>query len=109
MTMKTILMTEEYWANSQFSIARYYGGIKISGVYYIIVNKEGKDVFECSVETEKQGRENAIEPGEPCDLIRADFKLFYKKLGRDKFIAVLEENSNASIDEMKRIMKGMKK
>lgn len=53
--------------------------------------------------------ERAIEPGEPADLIRADFKTFYKKLGRDKFIAVIKENSNASIDEMKRIMKGMKK
>lgn len=105
MTMKAILMTEEYWANSQFSIARHYGGIKISGVYYIIVNKEGKDVFECSVEAEKQGREKAIESGKPCDLIRADFKQFYQKLGRAKFIAVLEENSNAGIEEMKKIMK----
>lgn len=107
--MTTILMTEEYWANSPFSIARYCGCIKISGIEYIIVNKEGKDLFECSIKADKQGREKAIEPGEPADLIRADFKQFYRKLGRDKFIAVLEENSNAGIDEMKRIMKGTKK
>lgn len=109
MTMNTILLTEEYWANSQFSIARYYGGIKIKGIDYIIVNNEGKDLFECSIEAEREGRKKAIEPGEPADLIRADFKKFYKKLGRDKFIAILEENRNASIDEMKRIMKGTKK
>lgn len=107
--MKTILMTEEYLANSPFSIARYCGCIKISGIEYIIVNKEGKDLFECSIEAEREGREKAIEPGEPADLIRADFKPFYRKLGRDKFIAVLEENSNAGIDEMKRIMKGTKR
>lgn len=107
--MTTILMTEEYWANSPFSIARYCGCIKISGIEYIIVNKEGKDLFECSIEADKQGREKAIEPGEPADLIRSDFKQFYRKLGRDKFIAVLEENSNAGIEEMKRIMKGTKK
>lgn len=54
-------MTEEYWASSPFSIARYYGGISIGGVEYIIVNKEGKDIFECSEEAEKAGREKAIE------------------------------------------------
>lgn len=27
--MNTIIMTEEYWANSELSIARYYGGIAI--------------------------------------------------------------------------------
>lgn len=46
-------MTEEFWANSQFSVARYYGRIKISSNEYIIVNKEGKDIFECSYDAEK--------------------------------------------------------
>lgn len=84
--MNTILMTEEYWAISQFSIARYYGRIKVGGIEYIIVNKEGKDVFELSVEAEKAGRENAIEPGEPCDLIDKRYQPIYRKVGRDKFI-----------------------
>ena len=79
-------MTEEYWATSQFSIARYYGRIKVGGIEYIIVNKEGKDVFELSVEAEKAGRENAIEPGEPCDLIDKRYQPIYRKVGRDKFI-----------------------
>ena len=84
-------MTEEYWATSQFSIARYYGRIKVGGIEYIIVNKEGKDVFELSVEAEKAGRENAIEPGEPCDLIDKRYQPIYRKVGRDKFIEWVKE------------------
>ena len=88
--MKTILMTEEYWANSQFSIARYTGAINLDGHRFIIVDKTGKDIFELSAIAEKEGREKAIEPGEPCDLIRTDFIPLYKKYGRDKFIEVLK-------------------
>ena len=89
--MNTILMTEEYWATSQFSIARYYGQIKVGGIEYIIVNKEGKDVFELSVEAEKAGCEMAIEPGEPCDLIDKRYQPIYRKVGRDKFIEWVKE------------------
>ena len=89
--MSTIIMTEEYWATSQFSIARYYGGIKVGGVDYVIVNKEGKDIYECSIEAEKAGREKAIEPGEPADLIDRRYIPMYKKLGRDKFIEWVKE------------------
>jgi len=55
------MMTEEFWANSQLSVARYYGRCKMDGHEYVIVNKEGKDIFECSIEAEKAGREKAIE------------------------------------------------
>ena len=89
--MSAILMTEEYWANTPFSVARYYGGIKMDGIEYIIVNKEGKDVFECSHEAKKVGRQNAIEPGEPCDLIDKRYKSIYKKVGREKFIEWVKE------------------
>ena len=89
--MSAIIMTEEYWATSQFSIARYYGGIKVDGVDYVIVNKEGKDIYECSIEAEKAGREKAIEPGEPADLIDRRYIPMYKKLGRDKFIEWVKE------------------
>ena len=89
--MSTIIMTEEYWATSQFSIARYYGGIKVGGVDYVIVNKEGKDIYECSIEAKKAGREKAIEPGEPADLIDRRYISMYKKLGRDKFIEWVKE------------------
>jgi hypothetical protein len=86
-----IVMTEEYWANSPFSVARYYGVIKVRGVDYIIVNKEGKDIYECSAEAEKAGREKAIEPGEPCDLVDRRYVPMYRKLGRDKFIEWVNE------------------
>lgn len=88
--MTAILMTEEFWANSQLSIARYYGGIRYDGHEYIIVDKLGRDLFECSAIAKKEGRQKAIEPGEPADLIRKDFKPLYKKIGRDKFIEMLK-------------------
>lgn len=103
--MKAILMTEEYWATSQFSVVRYYGRIRIDGYEYLIVNKDGKDIFQCSVEAEKAGRDKAIEPGEPADLLRKDFLLLYRKLGRDKFIEILEKNQQASEDELKVLMR----
>ncbi len=90
--MSTILMTEACWRNSQLSIARFYGGINFNGHEYIIVNKDGKDLFQCSVEAKKAGRVNAIEPGEPADLIRKDFQPLYRKFGRDKFITLLKEH-----------------
>lgn len=102
---KPICMSEEYWANSQFSIARYYGRIKVGGHEYMIVNKEGKDIFECSVEADKAGREKAIEPGEPADLCRSDFIQYYRKLKRERFMEVLNENKFASDTELKTIFK----
>lgn len=89
-----LLMTEEYWANSQFSVARYYGGINISGREYIIVNKEGKDIFECSRIAVKEGRDKAIEAGEPADLILATLQEAYRKLGRDRIIELIKEGKN---------------
>ena len=41
-----LVMAEDCWANSQFSVARYYGRIKISSNEYIIVNKEGEEIKE---------------------------------------------------------------
>ena len=89
-----ILMTEEYWANSPLSIVRYYGRIQVFGHEYWIVDKKGRDLFECSALAEKEGREKAIDPGEPCDLVRKDFMPIYRKLGRDKFLAILDDCGN---------------
>ena len=97
-------MTEEYWANSQFSIARYYGQIHVNGDVYFIVNKDGLDVFALSAMAEKSGKEKAIEPGEPCDLVRMDFIKYYKELKRDRFIAILKEHPYASAEELRTIM-----
>ena len=52
----------------------------------------GHDIFECSREAEKAGREKAIEPGEPADLCRVEFVPIYLKLGREQFLRFLEEN-----------------
>lgn len=90
--MNAIVMTEKYWANSMLSIARYYGKISVEGHEYVIVDKRGHDIFECSREAEKAGREKAIEPGEPADLCRVEFVPIYRKLGREQFLRFLEEN-----------------
>ena len=74
-----ILMTEEYWANSYFSVVRYTGQMKYWGRTYVVVNKHGRTVFETS-----------IQPGEPADLIWRDMIPAYKKLGRDLFIELLK-------------------
>jgi len=104
---KPICMSEEFWANSQFSIARYYGRVKVGGHEYVIVNKEGKDIFECSIEAERKGREKAIEPGEPADLCRRDFVPLYRKLGRERFLEILKVHQQTSDKEIKQIMQGI--
>lgn len=102
--MSAILMTEEYWANTMFAPVRHYGEITVNGINYIIVNKEGKDIYQCSYEAEKAGREKAIEPGEPCDLIDKRYVPTYKKVGRDRFIQALEAGCN-SIKEIENYCK----
>lgn len=81
-----ILFTEEQWANSLLSIARHFGRIKFNGEEYIILNKDGKDVFECSWEADLQGRDKAIPAGEPCDLVNVKYCKEYRRLGREKFM-----------------------
>lgn len=94
--MAAILMEEEFWRNSQFSIAKYYGriNVKIGGetIEYVIVNKEGKDIFECSAEAEKAGRDKAIEPGEPADLVDKRYVPAYRKMGREAFIKMIKRH-----------------
>lgn len=92
--MNAIVMTESYWANTQLSVARYSGRILFEGHEYVIVDKRGHDIFECSMEAEKAGREKAIEPGEPADLCRVDFVPIYRKLGREQFLKFLQENTD---------------
>ena len=87
-------MTEEYWMNSQFSVARYYGGMTFNGRKYIIVDKLGRDLWECSKIAEKEGRDKAIEAGEPADLILATLQPAYRKLGRDRIIELIKEGKN---------------
>ena len=75
---------------------RILGKLPVDGHEYIIVNKEGKDIFQLSAEAEKAGRQKAIEAGEPCDLCRLDFVPLYRKLGRDRFLEILRANQHTS-------------
>lgn len=87
-----IAMAEDYWANSQFSVARYTGSITIGEAKYVIVNKFGATVFELSSPSSKYyvgDDKMAIEPGEPMDLVRVEWVPIYKTLGRDKFIELI--------------------
>lgn len=78
--MNAILMTKEVWLNSQFSIARFSGGIYINGRLYIVIGSEE-------------------------DLVDNRFAKYYHKLGRDRFIQVLEQNMQA---DKKVVMQAMK-
>ena len=105
------LMTEEYWRNSQFSIASYYGGCIINNESYKVVNKHGITVEELSDPNSPHyvgdGETKAIQPGEPCDLVSVKWIPVYKKLGREKLIELLK--NDVSLDEAKRIAKTVNK
>ena len=108
MSNAPLLMTEDFWANSQLSIARYYGEITFNGRKYIIVDKHGRDIYECSAIADKEGREKAIEPGEPADLILSTLRFAYRKLGRDRIIELIKDGKTE--DEIKALAKkGVKK
>ena len=92
MKQRPIVMSESYWANTPLSIVRYTGVCMMDGADYVIVDKRGHDIFECSREAAKAGREKAIEPGEPCDLCRTDFVKIYRQLGREQFLRFIQEN-----------------
>lgn len=103
--MPPILITENYWRNSHLSIVRHYGSVNFCENEFTIVDKEGLTVFEASAKAEKEGRQMAIEPGEPCDLVRNDFIPFYKKLGRQKFLEILQDNLQTTESKLKKIYK----
>ena len=100
---KAILYTEDVWRNSQLSIVRFSGSININGTNYIVVNKEGRDVFELSIEAEKLGRDKAIPEGEPCDLIDESYQPIYRAVGRKQFLQWLYEHKTKA--EMEKLIK----
>ena len=112
-TQTPICMCEEYWRNTQLSIAHIFGGITYNGQSYKIVNKQGATLFELSDRHSKyyvgSGDKKAIEPGEPADLCRTDFIPFYKKLGREAFLQVLKEHPRTPDTELKKIYKELTK
>lgn len=103
MSNAPLLMTEEFWVNSQLSIARYYGEIIFCGRKYIIVDKHGRDIYELSAIAKREGRDKAIEPGEPADLILSTLRFAYRKLGRDRIISLIKEGKTE--EEIKALAK----
>lgn len=64
------VIEKDVWLNSQLSIARFYGGIKIDGKEYNVVSPSG-------------------------DLVRKDYLPLYKKLGRDKLLKYIAQGLSA--------------
>lgn len=106
-TTETIIYPEEYWANSHISVGIYHGGVKLKGKRYIIVDKEGKNLYECTEEDERKGRYKEIPPGEPADLILEEWQPIYKALGRDKFFEYIKYHND--LEEAKKYVKSLKK
>lgn len=77
--MSAIMMAKEFWLNSQFSIARFYGGIHINGTRYIFMGSEQ-------------------------DLVDNGFAKYYNKLGREKFMQILEQNNRTGHEAVMRAM-----
>lgn len=77
-----IIYRKQSWLNSQLSIARFYGGIKINGKLYIIC-------------------------GNANDLVLDKFVPIYRKMKRNDFIKVVTENKGLSEKELKAKMKEM--
>ena len=105
MITETIIYPEEYWMNSIFSIARYYGGCTIKGKDYIIVNKEGKSMRDLA---DKANLGDVLIPaGEPADLILKEWQPIYRALGRDKLFEFLKTQS-CDLKEAKKYVKQLK-
>lgn len=104
-----VLMTEENWKNSHLSTAGRYGGITLNGTSYVVVDETGMTLFELSALQAKDGRQWLIPPGKPADLVVEEFVPFYKKLGRDKFIEILQQNRTTPHKELKKIFKEVTK
>lgn len=80
-----IIYTYESWANSQLSIARHTGGMKINGVFYMLISEHS----------------NRYTP----DLLRYDWVPVYTKLGRKKTIGLIQNGTSVKV--AKEIVKAM--
>ena len=74
-----IMMTKEYWMNSQLSVARFTLGCIVWGHEYLVDPPSG-------------------------DMLRKDFISFYAKLGRDRFMQMLKDNPAVNDADLKRMM-----
>lgn len=97
--IKSILLTKEAWMSSCFSVAKFSGGITVTGEggkrrEFFVVNKEGKTLMQVV----------GIPAGEPADLVDKEFIPLYKKLGREKFIGIVKDNPLLSREELKNVL-----
>lgn len=107
-----IIMAEECWRNSQFSVARFYGGINFNKKNYSIVNKDGITLRELSDPSSPHyvTEGMAIPPGEPADLILDTWIPVYKELGRKKTFGIVESGKTPGeallmVKEVKKLKK----
>lgn len=77
--MIPIFMTQDYWMNSQFSIAKHTGALNINGHLYVVYGT---------------------------DLIREDWLPVLKKLGRERTIGLIKNGT--SLEVAKAMIKVMK-
>jgi len=110
MNDNALIIPENHWANSQLSIARFCGRISINKELYVIVNKEGIDVYELSNPDSKHfvGEGNwIIPPGEPCDLCHEKVVPLYKLYHRDKVLQAAKavKNRLERFNEFRKILK----
>lgn len=96
--IKSILLTKEAWMSSCFSVAKFSGGITVTGEggkrkEFFVINKEGKTLMQVG-----------IPAGDPADLVDKEFIPLYKKLGREKFIEIVKDNSLLSREELKNVL-----
>ena len=68
--MSTILIAAECWMNSQLSVARYTGSIRINGVEYIVAGT---------------------------DLLMKEWLPVYKKLGRERTIGLIKKGTQLHV------------
>lgn len=102
-----VIITDDYWASSQLSVAKFYGGLTLNGKDYKIVNKHGITLEELSNSKSPHFAGNgryAIPPGEPADLVQEDWLPVYKSLGRDETFELVKKNVPLSV-AMKQIKK----
>ncbi len=90
-TNSPILMTEEYWRNSQLSVARFYGQARVFGYDSLSSTSTARRFL-------RQASLPVIQP-----IWCRDFVPYYKKLGREKFISILKENTHSIAGELKKV------
>lgn len=93
-----LLMEQECWMNTYYSVARHTGGVKINGKDYIVVDKFGRSLYETS-----------ILAGATADLIYVGIQKSYKQIGREAIIEALNKGGTlAAIKAMKKPKKEVK-